>query len=163
MVVLRILQECEPSGGDAEIERIDFIETEEVATPAVGGGHSSAQPDNAYANRGPLFIKIADRAPHTRFGAVVTGGSVAILRSRELRSVINGAVNQSAGSGLICVVLQVVHAQHSVIIAHRTLEALVIQMFLIADVDGERGRECDHRDARGWQHEPARPLTTPKP
>src|ERR1035438_10484864 len=138
MVRWTILQESEPSGCDAEIERIDFIETEEIATPAVSGSHSSAQPDHAYVNRGPLFIKISDRAPHARLGPVVTGGSIAILRIRELRSVIDGAVNQSARAGLICVVLQVVHAQHSVIIAHGTLEALVIQMFLIADVDCER-------------------------
>src|ERR1700690_3340866 len=98
MVCRAILQEGEPSGCHAEIERIDFIETEEIATTAVSGGHSSAQPDNAYANRGPLFIKIADGAPHTRFGAVVTGGSVLILRSHNLCPVINCLLNQSASA-----------------------------------------------------------------
>src|ERR1700693_177651 len=112
MVRLTIVQEMEPGGCDAEIERVDFVETEIVAVPAVSGGHSSAEPDHADANGRLLFIKISDRAGEARLGAVVTGGSIAVLRIRELRSVIDGAVNQFAGAGLICIFLQVIQAQH---------------------------------------------------
>src|SRR5215471_333291 len=145
MVSPTIVEEGEPGGRDLKIERVDLVNPKEITRTAIAGRYSSAQPNRSDAD-GSLAFEITDGSSHPRLRTVVAGRGPMRFRIQELRAVIDSAVNELASGRMLVGIRGIVDAEHAIVVADRQKIVTIFQALLVAQVDGQRQGEHDHRD-----------------